>query len=59
MLQVVALVLWLAGAFVVLASLTPGARSSRELAVVVLVAVGWPLVLLGLAWAIIVGGDET
>lgn len=59
MLQVVVLVLWLAGALVVLASLTPGARSSRELAVVVLVAVGWPLVLLGLAWAIIVGGDES
>lgn len=59
MLQLVVLVVWLAGALVALASLVPAARTSKDLAVVVLVAVGWPLVLLGLAWAIIVGGDES
>lgn len=58
MLTVVAIAIWLAGAVVVLTTMTPGARSSRELAIVVCVAVCWPLVLLALAWSILVSGDD-
>lgn len=53
----VAVAVWLAGAVLVLAALAPKAETSRDLAVVAMLAVGWPVVVVVLAVAMLSGGE--